>query len=50
MTKDRNEAFYGLPQNVIFCTRCVISNQRPSSAAEHTHTADSKKSVIKFDH
>ena len=23
--------FYGLPEEVVFCRRCVISNQRPSS-------------------
>jgi N-acetyl sugar amidotransferase len=40
---------YGLPQEVKFCTRCVISNQRPNSAAEFAHTQDSKKSTIHFD-
>lgn len=40
---------YGLPENVAFCTRCVISNQRPVSAAEYTHTKASKKRTIHFD-
>ena len=28
---------YGLPSNVEYCTRCVISNQRPNSAVEYEH-------------
>jgi N-acetyl sugar amidotransferase len=40
---------YGLPQHVAFCRRCVISNQRPNSAVEYAHTAESKKRTIMFD-
>ena len=40
---------YGLPRSVVFCKKCVISNQRPNSAVEYKHTAESKKSVIAFD-
>src|SRR4051812_43641257 len=40
---------YGLPANVQFCTRCIISNQRPNSDIEYRHTAESKKTTIKFD-
>lgn len=43
------EAFYGLPQDVAFCRRCVISNQRPNSAEEFKHTSGSKKQTIHFD-
>ncbi len=43
------ETKYGLPQEVKFCASCVISNQRPNSAVEFKHTADSKKSTIHFD-
>lgn len=43
------EAFFGLPQEVKFCKKCVISNQRPSSTVEFKHTATEKKSVIDFD-
>ncbi|HHJ80452.1 MAG TPA: N-acetyl sugar amidotransferase [Candidatus Tenderia electrophaga] len=43
------EAKYGLPQEVKFCSRCVISNQRPNSAVEYQHTQDSKKETIHFD-
>jgi N-acetyl sugar amidotransferase len=43
------EAYYGLPTEVKFCTRCVISNQRPNSAVEFRHSIDSKKETIFFD-
>ena len=42
-------ARYGLPEEVIFCKACVISNQRPNSAPEYAHTAASKKNTIHFD-
>jgi len=40
---------YGLPAEIAFCSRCVISNQRPNSAVEYAHTKDSKKKTIHFD-
>lgn len=40
------EAKYGLPEEVIFCKRCVMSNQRPSSAVEFMHTINSKKVTL----
>lgn len=43
------EVKYGLPREVKFCTRCVISNQRPNSAVEYQHTSDSRKTTIHFD-
>jgi N-acetyl sugar amidotransferase len=43
------EAYYGLPRDVRFCKRCVISNQRPNSAVEFRHTRDTKKATIGFD-
>lgn len=43
------EAYYGLPKDVKFCRKCVISNQRPNSAVEYTHTRESKKATIAFD-
>ena len=43
------EVKYGLPAEVAFCKRCVISNQRPSSAVEFRHSRDSKKVTIRFD-
>ena len=47
--KEQLEAKYGLPAEVEFCTRCVISNQRPNSAVEFQHTAKSKKATINLD-
>jgi hypothetical protein len=40
---------YGLPADVEFCVKCVISNQRPNSAVEYTTQRDSKKKTIHFD-
>ena len=46
---NNGEAFYGLPQKVEFCKRCVISNQRPNSDVEFSHNAKSRKKTIRFD-
>jgi N-acetyl sugar amidotransferase len=43
------EAYYGLPQDVIFCNKCVMTNQRPASAIEFKHTRDSKKTSMNLD-
>jgi N-acetyl sugar amidotransferase len=43
------EAYYGLPRDVRFCRRCVISNQRPNSAVEYQHARTTKKATIAFD-
>jgi N-acetyl sugar amidotransferase len=43
------EPKYGLPAQVGYCKKCVISNQRPNSAVEYKHTKDSKKATIHFD-
>ena len=40
---------YGLPAEVRYCRRCVISNQRPNSAVEYDHTRNSTKATIHFD-
>ncbi len=42
------ETKYGLPQEVAFCKRCVISNQRPNSAVEYSHTKGTVKKTIHF--
>jgi len=42
-------AWYGLPAEVRYCRRCVISNQRPNSAIEFAHTRAAKKATIRFD-
>ena len=46
MTK--KEAYYGLPEEVKFCKKCVISNQRPSSTIEFKNEKGEKKKVINF--
>jgi N-acetyl sugar amidotransferase len=42
------EAYYGLPNEVRFCKRCVISNQRPDSTVEFKND-NRKKQTITFD-
>ena len=50
MTVNNNlEAKYGLPKNVKFCKRCVMSNQRPASEIEFKHTINTKKKTLHFD-
>ena len=46
---DSLEAKFGLPQQVRFCKKCVISNQRPNSAIEYAHTKDTIKKTIHID-
>lgn len=46
---NESEVRYGLPYDVQFCTKCVISNQRPNSAVEYLHDTSSKKQTIHFD-
>lgn len=43
------EVKYGLPREVKFCSKCVISNQRPNSGVEFKHTINTKKTAINFD-
>lgn len=40
---------YGLPSNVDFCKRCVISNQRPNSTIEFKNNKDKSKETITLD-
>ncbi len=47
--KVKLEAKYGLPEEVVFCKKCVMSNQRPSSAIEFKHTIESKKQTMHID-
>lgn len=44
--ENKLEAYYGLPSEVKFCKRCVISNQRPNTTQEFKHNKNSKKSTI----
>lgn len=47
--KEQLETKYGLPEKVVFCKRCVMSNQRPASTAEFKHTISSKKVTLNID-
>ena len=49
MTKETLEAMYGLPTEVKFCKRCVMSNQRPTSEIEFKHNINTKKKTLNFD-
>jgi len=42
-------AMYGLPEQVRFCRRCVMSNQRPASMPEYRHTLSTPKTTLNFD-
>ncbi len=48
-TSETCKPMYGLPQEVQFCSKCVISNQRPNSCEEFKHSKDSKKLTIHLD-
>lgn len=37
---EKAKALYGLPEEVVFCRRCVMSNQRPASVPEFKHTRE----------
>ena len=41
ITSDKTK--YGLPKNIEYCKKCVISNQRPNTTIEFKHTEESKK-------
>ncbi len=45
MNRDTTEAKYGLPVDVQFCRRCVISNQRPGSVVEYQSKGDRKPTI-----
>jgi N-acetyl sugar amidotransferase len=45
-TQEQLEAYYGLPRDVVFCKRCVMSNQRPSSYPEFRHKPDRKAPTL----
>lgn len=48
MTK-KLKTLYGLPEKVIFCKNCVMSNQRPASAIEFKHNLETKKVTLNID-
>ena len=36
------KVFFNLPSKVIFCKKCVMSNQKPFSISEFKHTFERK--------
>ncbi len=48
-TRHELEVKYGLPRKALFCKKCVISNQRPSSEIEFKHNIKTRKRTINFD-
>ncbi|MFZ5761929.1 MAG: N-acetyl sugar amidotransferase [Thermodesulfobacteriota bacterium] len=46
---DDLQAYYGLPREVRYCSRCVISNQRPGSVVEFRSKPGDPKPTIEFD-
>ena len=36
---------YGLPERIVFCRSCVISNQRPNSVVEFRSSAMDQKAL-----
>lgn len=49
MPEDIVTAKYGLSSNVVFCKRCVLSNQRPCSVPEFKHTLDYQRRSLHID-
>jgi N-acetyl sugar amidotransferase len=49
LSDDEAETKYGLPREIKFCKKCVISNQRPNSCQEFEHKKGTKKETIHFD-
>ena len=47
--KNKKVTFYGLPSQVKFCNRCVMSNQKPNSTPEFKHKLTNKKATLKID-
>ncbi len=47
--KSELDAFYGLPREVLFCSECCFSNQKPNSEQEYKHSISTKKPTVNFD-
>jgi len=46
---EKMKAMYGLPEQVRYCRRCVMSNQRPSSSIEFKHVRDCRHRTLHID-
>ena len=49
MPPEQLETYYGLPADVKYCKRCVISNQRPASTPEFRNTSARKIGTMSID-
>ena len=47
LTPHQVKEFYQLPEKVVFCKKCVVSNQRPNSVVEFKNS-NNQKEGIKF--
>lgn len=47
--KTHSRILYGLPPEIRFCKRCVISNQRPNSTVEFRNKKEKDKETISID-
>ncbi len=43
------ETFYGLPKEIIFCSNCAFSNQKPNSEQEYKHKINTEKPTVQMD-
>ncbi|MDC0039561.1 N-acetyl sugar amidotransferase [Gammaproteobacteria bacterium] len=43
-----SKSIRGLPEEVVFCQKCVISNQRPVSKLESSHSVNDYKATTRF--
>ena len=41
----KNFSLYGLPEKVVFCSKCVMSNQRPKSVVEFKNKSNQKSGM-----
>jgi N-acetyl sugar amidotransferase len=41
----KNSSLYNLPEQIVFCKKCVISNQRPRSVVEFKNQNDQKEGI-----
>ncbi len=49
MSTQQKTGMYGLPLHVVFCKKCVMSNQRPTSIPEFTHQKNQTKQTLLID-
>ena len=41
----KNFSMFGLPEDVVFCSKCVMSNQRPRSVVEFKNSSNQKSGL-----